>query len=62
MTKPAYILIDPPVTAYSSVESIRAWLDELSKKPDTDEVKEAINAANELLRERLAHDSIFFNP
>lgn len=42
-------IIDPPVSAYSSAKDIKAWLGKLQEMEQTDEVKLAINDAQEWL-------------
>ena len=49
-----YILIDPPVTAYSSEEDILVWINELKTDPhrNRQEVREALKDAQEMLKRR----------
>lgn len=44
-----YILIDAPITPYSSKEEIEAWIKELKSMEQTPEVIAAIEDAKELL-------------
>jgi len=44
-----YILIDAPITPYSSKEEIEAWIKELQDMEQTPEVIAAIEDAKELL-------------
>jgi len=46
----AYILIDPPVTPYSSEEDILAWIEELKAMPDLPEVRFSIAEAMNYLK------------
>jgi len=45
-----YVLIDSPVTPYSSIEDIKAWIEELRKLPDTREVKEEVLRMDDILK------------
>jgi hypothetical protein len=48
-----HILIDSPITPYSSEQEIKDWLNELSKMPqDNKQVKKAIKIAEKALREK----------
>lgn len=49
-------IIDPPVGPYSDPDDIRAWLEELRKMPDNEDVRQAIKEAEQLLERRLARD------
>jgi len=52
----AYILIDPPVTPYSSKEDIFAWLEKLKTLPDLPEVRDAVSQAQEYLKMKKEFD------
>lgn len=45
-----YILIDSPVTPYSSEEDILTWIKKLKIYPDRPEVREAISQAQEHIK------------
>jgi len=49
-------LICPPVTPYSSVEEIEAWIKELGTYPDRSETQAALEDARQLLSERKARE------
>lgn len=49
------LLICPPVTPYSSVEEIEAWIKELGSYPDQLETREALKDAEAMLKERTAN-------
>lgn len=42
-------IIDPPVTAYSPPDEIRAWIKELKQREMTDEVEQALADAKRWL-------------
>lgn len=44
-----YIFLQPPVGYYSTPDEVQGWLDRLSKMEQTDEVKAAIEEANEFM-------------
>lgn len=46
-----YILIDPPVSPFSSVDELSSWLEELKKLEDTAEVREAIQQAERWIQQ-----------
>lgn len=52
-TKPedvGFILIDPPITPYSSEKDILAWIVHLKTLPDLSEVKNAISQAKDYIK------------
>ncbi|MCW8889924.1 MAG: hypothetical protein OQL20_04615 [Sedimenticola sp.] len=51
-----YILIDPPVSAYSSEKEILDWIVELKKLPNRVEVEEALEDAKRMLRASREHN------
>ena len=52
----AFILIDSPVTPYSSEEDILAWIEELKTYPDRPEVREAILQAQEYIKMKVVRE------
>lgn len=52
----AYILIDPPVTPFSSEKDILAWIEELKTYPDRPEVREAILQAKEYIKMKVVRE------
>lgn len=44
-----YILIDPPVTPYSNISDIEAWITDLEQKEKTPEVERALSKAKSYL-------------
>jgi hypothetical protein len=48
----SFILIDPPVSAYSSLREIEAWLRALRKLPRNPEVVDAIKQAEAWLKSK----------
>ena len=49
----SYTLIDPPITPFSPVNEIKAWIEHLQKLPDSPERAAAIADAEELLNDRI---------
>ncbi|MGZ5059151.1 MAG: hypothetical protein ACXWE3_11965 [Methylobacter sp.] len=50
----SYTLIDSPVTPYSTLEAIQAWIDELTAMPESDQRDMALMDAQKLLADALA--------
>lgn len=48
----SYVLIDPPITPYSTDEEVLEWIAELEAMPQSEQVNVAINSARTLLIER----------
>lgn len=46
----AYILLDSPVTPFSSEKDILAWIDHLKTLPDLPEVRLAISQAKDYIK------------
>ena len=51
-----YVLIDSPLTPYSTPDEINSWLDELSAMPVSEEVNMAIEKAKSLLNDVLSRE------
>ena len=45
-----YIIIDPPITPFSSLEEIEDWIKYLKTMGKNKEVSDALNAANRYLK------------
>lgn len=50
----SYLLIDPPITPYSTPEQIQAWIDRLNTMPESDQRAMAIADAQQALADVLA--------
>ncbi len=48
----SYVLIDAPITPYSTEKEIKAWIAVLEAKQQSEQVIEALNYARELLEFR----------